>query len=180
MTLRTAANVRKDLGLGSTTGALPVANGGTGATSAVTAAKNLCVSGEWTPVLKGYSGNDPTYITTTGYNNGAGYAVGHYVRIGKIVFVTCSISGQISNAGSGYAMIDGLPFDSIANTAMDLVECFNCVTITSNTLHPVLRLIPGHGVLVKDPNGTGSYQWKANSTAGGFLLAFSGSYIIDE
>ena len=40
----TAAGVRKNLGLGNTTGALPIANGGTGSTSAAAARKNLGIT----------------------------------------------------------------------------------------------------------------------------------------
>lgn len=179
VTMQSAATARNSMGLGNTTGALAIANGGTGATTATAAANNLCESGTWTPKLKGYAGTkDPTWSTSVGFGGGAGYANGAYLRMGRIVFVTCSISGQISNAGDGYAMVQGFPYAPVNSCALDLMEVYNCVTITSADQHPVLRYLVGNGLAIKSPNGTDTFKWKANNNAGGFLLSFSGSFFI--
>lgn len=180
------------------TGILPVSKGGTGLAtltsgyflkgngtndvtlqSAANAGTAMCTSGSWTPTLLGYSGTNPTYTTDKGYNNGTGSAFGYYMKLGKLVMITGKISCQISDAGTGYAMIGNLPYKPRMDMAMDLLECFNCITITSADLHPVLRFVPAYGILFKSPNGSGTYKWKANNTAGGCLISFSGSFFTE-
>lgn len=184
--------------LESATGILPVAHGGTGRSnltsgyflkgngtsdvtlqSAANAATAMCTSGSWTPKLIGYSGTNPTYTTDKGYNNETGSAYGYFMKLGKLVMVSAKISCQISDAGTGYAMIGNLPYKPRMDMAMNLLECFNCITITSADLHPVLRFVPDYGVLFKSPNGSGSYKWKANNTAGGCLITFSGAFFTE-
>jgi hypothetical protein len=101
------------------------------------------------------------------------------MKLGKLVMITGKISCQISDAGTGYAMIGNLPYKPKMDTAMDLLECFNCITITSSDLSPVLRYVPNYGILFKYPNGSNTYKWKANSTAGGCLISFSGSFFTE-
>lgn len=54
----------------------------------------------------GGSATNPTYTTT--------YRYGHYKRIDNICFITFAIRAEITNAGTGYATLGGLPY-----TAMD-------------------------------------------------------------
>ena len=54
----------------------------------------------------GGSATNPTYTIT--------YRYGHYKRIDNICFITFAIRAEITNAGTGYATLGGLPY-----TAMD-------------------------------------------------------------
>lgn len=60
--------------------------------------------GDWTPAfgVVERSGTAPT-VTYTSRN-------GRYIRIGKLVFVNFAIRGAITAAGTGYALVNGLPF----------------------------------------------------------------------
>lgn len=58
--------------------------------------------GVWTPQLSSNGGTAPTYTTY--------YCNAMYHRIGHIVFVSMHGKFKITNAGSGYAIIKGLPF----------------------------------------------------------------------
>ena len=61
--------------------------------------------GTWTPVLIGNGGTNPT----VSYGNQTGY----YTKVGNVVTVSWySGTLNISNAGSGYAYISGLPYSS--------------------------------------------------------------------
>lgn len=147
-----------------------IENGGTGKTTAIEARQNLGIDisqtvGSWEPKLSS-TGIAPTY--TTEYN------VGKYYKINNLVYITFHIKGKITNAGTGYAQITGLPFTS-----------------QSNMLEQALALIESQGGLIEQlPNlyvqdnsktisirksgGTAANQWEVANT---FWLGASGCYI---
>ena len=55
----------------------------------------------------GGSATNPTYTTT--------YRYGYYKRIDNICFITFAIRAEITNAGTGYATLGGLPYTAMDN-----------------------------------------------------------------
>lgn len=166
-----------------TSGALPIANGGTGATTANAAATNLYESGTWTPKLicEGTGAVNPTY--THSYNGTAGSPIGRYTRIGNLVYVQCYIPALISAAGTGFAAISGLPYAGSGDMDSTLVNrgYANALNGSVSTLNPVLKVSSG-GTTVgyRIPDGSGGYKWKVNTSTSpkGSLIQFAGVYRI--
>ena len=162
---------------------IPIANGGTGATTANAAATNLYESGTWTPKLicEGSGAVNPTY--THSYNGTAGSPIGRYTRIGNLVYVQCYIPALISAAGTGLAAISGLPYAGRGDMDSTLVNrgYVNALKGSVSTLNPVLKVSSG-GTTVgyRIPDGSGGYRWKVNTSASpkGSLIQFSGVYRI--
>ena len=162
---------------------IPIANGGTGATTANAAATNLYESGTWTPKLicEGSGAVNPTY--THSYNGTAGSPIGRYTRIGNLVYVQCYIPALISAAGTGFAAISGLPYAGRGDMDSTLVNrgYVNALKGSVSTLNPVLKVSSG-GTTVgyRIPDGSGGYNWKVNTSASpkGSLIQFSGVYRI--
>ena len=162
---------------------IPVANGGTGATTANAAATNLYESGTWTPKLicEGTGAVNPTY--THSYNGTAGSPIGRYTRIGNLVYVQCYIPALISAAGTGLAAISGLPYAGSGNMDSTLVNrgYINALNGSVSTLNPVLKVSSG-GTTVgyRIPDGSGGYNWKVNTSTSpkGSLIQFAGVYRI--
>ncbi|MGM9568001.1 MAG: hypothetical protein ACI3W6_07480 [Clostridia bacterium] len=170
VTMSSAASSRSAMGLGSTTGALGIAYGGTGATTANAAANNLCEVGTWTPVLTNMDGAWPAY--TYEWN------IGYYVKIGRLVWVHCDIAPGISNIGGNYAQISGLPYASDGKYGLILVEAYQVLSLGGNgDLAPTVHT-DGSAVRVRTPNGAGSYNWLVNTSVGTNVgrLKFSGVY----
>ena len=170
VTLSSASSARSAMGLGSTTGALGIANGGTGATTANAAANNLSEVGTWTPRLTNFEGSAPTYTTKWNY--------GYYVKIGRLVWVHCDIAPGISNIGGNYAQISGLPYASDGNYGLILVEGYQVLSLGGNSdLAPTVHTYDS-AVRVRTPNGADSYNWLVNTSVGTNVgrLKFSGIY----
>ena len=108
----TAAGARNNLGLGNTSGALPVANGGTGATTAANARTNL--------------GAAPTAHASTGtsYGIGTGSNYGHV----KLTDSTSATSG----ASSGVAATPKMVRDSISPDVLYSGNSNGNVTLSSS------------------------------------------------
>lgn len=64
-------------------------------------------SGSWSPYLGSRDGVDPSY---TEY-----YKYGMYYTIGSMVYISFRCKMEITNPGTGYACIKGLPFKSISS-----------------------------------------------------------------
>ena len=162
---------------------IPIANGGTGATTANAAATNLYESGIWTPKLicEGTGAVNPTY--THSYNGTAGSPIGRYTRIGNLVYVQCYLPALISAAGTGLAAISGLPYAGSGNMDSTLVNrgYINALNGSVSTLNPVLKVSSG-GTTVgyRIPDGSGGYNWKVNTSTSpkGSLIQFAGVYRI--
>lgn len=162
---------------------IPVANGGTGATTANAAATNLYESGTWTPKLicEGTGAVNPTY--THSYNGTAGSPIGRYTRIGNLVYVQCYIPALISAAGTGLAAISGLPYAGSGDMDSTLVNrgYVNALNVSVSTLNPVLKVSHGGTTAgYRIPDGSGAYNWKVNTSTSpkGSLIQFAGVYRI--
>ena len=162
---------------------IPVANGGTGATTANAAATNLYESGTWTPKLicEGTGAVNPTY--THSYNGTAGSPIGRYTRIGNLVYVQCYIPALISAAGTGFAAISGLPYVGSGDMDSTLVNrgYVNALNGSVSTLNPVLKVSSGGTTAgYRIPDGSGGYNWKVNTSTSpkGSLIQFAGIYRI--
>lgn len=84
----------------------PISSGGTGATTAVSALKNLGVEyGTWTPTATGISGS--TTISASSYNTQRGT----YIKIGKMVVINFYVYATMPSNCTGYEFrINGCPF----------------------------------------------------------------------
>lgn len=162
---------------------IPVANGGTGATTVNAAAANLYESGTWTPKLicEGSGAVNPSY--THSYNGTAGSPIGRYTRIGNLVYVQCYIPALISAAGTGLAAISGLPYAGSGDMDSTLVNrgYVNALNGSVSTLNPVLKVSHGGTTAgYRIPDGSGGYNWKVNTSTSpkGSLIQFAGVYRI--
>lgn len=146
-----------------------IENGGTGKTTAIEARQNLGINisqtvGSWTPKLSSDK-ISPTY--TTEYN------VGKYYKINNLVYITFHIKGKITNAGTGYAKITGLPFTShpnMNNQALALMEHLGGLT---GQLPNFYVQDNSKTISIRKSGGTAANQWKAET----FWLGASGCYI---
>ena len=149
---------------------IPIANGGTGATTKNAAVNNLCEAGTWTPRLTNVEGSAPTY--TTGWNYGS------YLKIGTLVWVWCDMALGISNKGGNYAGVSGLPYANDGYCGLHLVEAYNVLALGGNgNIYPNTSVI-GNMVRFRTPTGADSYNWGTNTSLGTNVgrLRFSGIY----
>ena len=149
---------------------IPIANGGTGATTKNAAANNLCEVGTWTPRLTNVEGSAPAY--TTGWNYGS------YLKIGTLVWVWCDMALGISNKGGNYAGVSGLPYANDGYCGLHTVEAYNVLDLGGNgNIYPNTSVI-GNMVRFRTPTGAGSYNWGTNTSLGTNVgrLRFSGIY----
>jgi hypothetical protein len=78
--------------------------------------------GTWSPSLRG-SGTAGSYSLSVSSAN--------YTRIGDVVTIFCKFNVTVNSAGSGYAQIQGLPFNYIAQSTFSGVSNFNNYTFTN-------------------------------------------------
>ena len=151
-----------------TSGTLPISRGGTGATSASTALSNLGMiisSGTWTPTLSARDDTAPTYTL--------GYRYARYYRINNLVYITFHLKAKITNAGSGYAAIKGLPFtvvDGADGQGFTVRESLVAISSYPASAH----LSDSTATInVQSSGGDMALQWKT----GDLWIGFSGYYI---
>ena len=151
-----------------TSGTLPISRGGTGATSASTALSNLGMiisSGTWTPTLSARDDTAPTYTL--------GYRYARYYRINNLVYITFHLKAKITNAGSGYAAIKGLPFtavDGADGQGFTVRESLGAISSYPASAH----LSDSTATInVQSSGGDMALQWKT----GDLWIGFSGCYI---
>lgn len=154
---------------------IPLANGGTGATTPSGAANNLCEVGTWTPVLINESGSAPRYTT--------GWSLAYYIKIGKLVFISVDMAVGISNKGGSYAKISGLPYTcGSVMCALNSNETYQIIDMASGDLKATFRVMANTKTIrILTPNGSNSYSWKVNTSSGtnAGRLRFSGVYGTD-
>jgi hypothetical protein len=151
-----------------TSGILPISRGGTGATSASAALSNLGVtisSGTWTPTLLSRNGTNPTYSTY--------YKYAMYYRINNLVYVTFHMKVNISNQGTDYACIRGLPFaaaDNMDGQGLAIHECYGGLDY-----YPASANISDSSsvICIQNSGGERALQWRTGDT----WIGFSGCYI---
>ena len=128
--------------------------------------------GTWTPVLQGYSGTAPTVSYSSRY--------GDYMKIGNMVWFRCGINATISNAGTGYATVSGLPFAAYpmaknrANYAVTVGECYGLLsgaTSTAGTTSTVFASI--NAIVLSEADGNTMRKWAVDWGS----IALSGFYI---
>lgn len=128
--------------------------------------------GTWTPVLQGYSGTAPTVSYSSRY--------GDYMKIGNMVWFRCGINATISNAGTGYATVSGLPFAAYpmaknrANYAVTVGECYGLLsgaTSTAGTTSTVFASI--NAIVLSEADGNTMRKWAADWGS----IVLSGFYI---
>ena len=147
-----------------------IENGGTGKTTAIEARQNLGINisqtvGSWEPKLSS-TGIAPKY--TTEYN------VGKYYKINNLVYITFHIKGKITNAGTGYARITGLPFTSqpsMSNQALALIESQGGLIGQLPNLYVQDN---SKTISIRKVGGTVANQWQVKDT---FWIGASGCYI---
>ena len=157
------------------TGTLGIANGGTGATTKTAAVNNLCEHGTWTPRLTNEEGSAPTYTTDWVY--------AMYIKFGKLIFVTADMAIGISKKGGNYAKISGLPYTcGSLMCALNSNETYQIIDTASGDLKATFRVMANTKTIrILTPNGSDSYSWKVNTSAGtnAGRLRFSGVYGTD-
>ncbi len=151
-----------------TSGTLPISRGGTGATSASSALSNLGVtisSGSWTPTIASRNGTNPTYSVY--------YKYARYYRINNLVYITFHMKVNISNQGTDYACVKGLPFTASNNMnsqSLALHECYGGID-----QRPATANICDSSSIIYLQNSSGecALQWRTGDT----WVVFSGCYM---
>lgn len=151
------------------TSTLSISKGGTGSTTASGALNSLGLpkeSGNWTPSIN---------ATSVSYSSRSGY----YYRIGNMIYIFCYITMNITNAGSEYAKISGLPFSG--NTGLkagfNLIDSgnLNLIPVSGDTSHARLaNSWGGTNINIYTADGSTAQKW---STGNNKYLVFSGWYV---
>ena len=158
-----------------TSGTFAISRGGTGATTASGALTNLGLpteSGTWTPVLQCYtdtSYTNPTYTTN--------YSYAKYRMIGDLVYITCHCKYNITNAGSGYVRIGGLPFtatNGCDGQGFALRECYGAIQEGGTGVGSTGAIDDNSTkIIVRESSGSLQRQF----TTGSLWIGFSGVYL---
>lgn len=123
-------------------------------------------SGTWTPRLSSREGTAaPTYTVD--------YRYGQYYKIGKLVFIAFHMKVNITNAGDGYATVEGLPFAS--NGKSDGFGLSARETAGALAEHPARALIPNTSTRIWVQRASGANANKY--TTGVLYIGFSGCYV---
>lgn len=99
--------------------------------------------GTWTPEFINVGGTNPTYTIN--------YIKAHYYRLGSLVYITFFMYANITNAGTGSAHINGLPFAGHSNTdrqaiSMSVKGSFSdntALTVTDSQTYLKIGLVDG-------------------------------------
>jgi hypothetical protein len=123
--------------------------------------------GVWAPNIASRSGTDPTFTKQ--------YGDGKYKRINNLCFVTFYGKWSITNAGTDYACVTGLPFLSISGVSgqsLALHELYGAI----NRNPTRTGIIPDNSMVINLQGEDGSYacQWQT----GDVWIGFSGVYLI--
>ena len=144
-----------------TSGILEQSQGGTGTS-------NFYEKGSWTPTVSSSGSTEPTVSY--------GYRYGVYYRIGNLVFIAFHVSMDISDVGSNYACIKGLPYVCAWGSdkyGLSLIEEYNATQSGDGDPRGVIMQattridLRGHSGAVANTWVTGSGQY----------IGYSGCYI---
>lgn len=131
--------------------------------------------GNWQPTLSSRPANPGETSTAPTVTYGTRW--GHYYKLGQMVYVTGRISFNITNKGTGYATISGLPFTaSDAIFALAKGESYNAVE--TDTSNPTFYVAGNTSVVyIQNQPGAGANTWKLGTGSGSQSIAFSGVYL---
>ena len=123
-------------------------------------------SGIWNPVLSSLEGTPPTYTTE--------YCYSSWYRIGDLVFISFHMKCDITNAGTDYACVYGLPFtakNGVDGQALSTRESFGAIGSASATV----GIIEDNTKRLRIANATGEnkQQW----STGTVWIGYTGCYI---
>lgn len=118
--------------------------------------------GIWTPTFICPDGTDPTYTfeSTNSY----------YYRIGQLIYITFYIHVNITDAGSGYAYIGGLPFAGHSNIDG---QGFTANVKGPFSLSTIFRITQGQNTMAMRINSNNYQSW----IKGDFYLGGGGCYL---
>lgn len=117
----------------------------------------------WRPVLSAIEGSAPTYTTD--------YIYAHYWVVGKLCFLNMIGKFQISDAGSGYALVTGLPIPLASSPYFYQVGFSSAMSLNFSS-NPNSVFVNSDGVRVQDANGAGAVQYRAGTTYLGFTTCY--------
>ena len=123
-------------------------------------------SGTWNPVLGSLEGTPPTYTTE--------YCYASWYRIGDLVFITFHMKCNITNAGTDYACVYGLPFTAksgVDGQALSTRESFGAIGSASNTAGIVEDNTKR--LRIANESGENKQQWKTGTA----WIGYTGCYI---
>ena len=123
--------------------------------------------GSWTPNISSRGGTNPSHNVQ--------YRYARYKRINNLCYVTFHGKWSISNAGTDYACITGLPYKSASGLngqSLALHEMFGAITTNPTRA----GIIPDNSTRIdlQGENGAYSSQWQT----GDVWVGFSGFYLI--
>lgn len=155
-----------------------IANGGTGATTKEGALRQLglnSISGTWVPILSAEEGTAPTYTTI--------YYTARYTYQDPICYISFHGKWNITNNGSGYACITGLPYKggSYDGQALALREAFGAISNIDNLTITGTVQDGSNTIKLRSGNGSGSCQWQIKDDPdirGIVWVGFSGAYFV--
>ena len=148
---------------------------------------SLIEEGNWTPTLLNIpltgetSAVQPTYTTE--------YAYCHYFAIDNLVYVHCNAKFIMTNEGSGYACINGLPFVSLDKASFSVGEVYGCIEggdgngyAGNNESRCIGASSNNSYAQIFSGSGAAAIRFKSGYDVGGFYenclwIRFSGSYI---
>ena len=114
--------------------------------------------GTWTPTIASYN----TQPTVSSYAD----RLGTYIKIGQLVVIFCRIRATISNIGTGYPIITGLPF---TNNGIGLESI-------SIGMQGIFATKPSGAALGYINGGSVIFETATWGTGGGVYLTFTGTY----
>lgn len=133
-------------------------------------------TGTWTPVLIAYGGGTAPTVSYL-YQNGV------YYRVGDLVMLTFRLRGAVTNTGSGYAGVGGIPIPAY-NTNMGylpvtLGSCARLVADSSSTIAHTGFMSMGQNpqIIIRDAAGQTALKYVTSTTDYYFELSGSIVYI---
>lgn len=128
--------------------------------------------GEWTPDISCYTTDgseavNPTYTTNNAY--------GYYRCFGDFVYLTFKGSWHVTNVGTGYARVVGLPFEAAGDSTkrMYSLSCIVCYGLSRQAGNAVIK---GGTSDIKFYTGSGevTQSWYLDDET---AIGYSGWYI---
>ena len=125
--------------------------------------------GNWFPVLKG---------STSGTYTMGGLTTGRYVKVGRLVTVTCQIQWTAGSGYSGNLIIDGLPYACQGSRAAGPITAVSSGISFTSTFDKWFSVIvdPTASFMYIIENGNGSYDHTPNVASAGVIYGITLTY----